>query len=234
MRNLTVFTTLALCLLCFLNCEKAEKSEIVKDIVKAAPKNAKLVFENNYVKVVEFYLKPGDRLPMHEGGKRLVYALTDYIIKWTEGDQVSTKEWTRRDIHWHDAIDHAVENIGETDAKFVVFSRKESDLASTEGYDVSKNAAECDSAHSKIIFRNDEVCVIEVNIPPGEQQPMHHGINRLIYSLDPYEIRYTSDKMGVKEAEFHSGDVHWHGADEHAVENIGDTPVAYLIIEFLK
>ncbi len=234
MKYLMVFAILALYLLCFLNCEKAEKNEIVKDIVKAAPENTKLIFENNYVKVIEFYLKPGEKLPMHEGGKRIIYALTDYTIKWIEEDQISTKEWTRRDIHWHEAIAHAVENIGETDAKFVVFTRKESELAPTEGYDVSKNAAECDSAHSKIIFHNEEVCVVEVNVPPGEQQQMHHGINRLIYSLDPYEIRYTSDKMGVKEAEFHAGDVHWHGADEHAIENIGNTPASYLIIEFLK
>jgi len=81
MRNLIVFIILALYLLCFLNCEKAEKNEIVKDIVKFAPKNTKLVFENDYVKVIEFYLKPGEKLPMHEGGKRIIYALTDYTIK---------------------------------------------------------------------------------------------------------------------------------------------------------
>lgn len=230
LRFVLLLSTLAL----IINCQKKEDQEVVQNILKEAPQHSKLVFENEFARVVEFYLKPGEKLPMHQGGKRLVYALTDFSIQWKEGGEVSSKDWTRRDIHWHDGIPHAVENIGDTDAYFVVFTRQEQPLPSTGEYTVSMDAVVCDTTHTSMVFKNDYVCVAEVNIPPGEKQPMHQGINRLIYSLDPYKIRYTSDKMGIKESSMEAGEVHWHTADAHAVENIGDTPVSYLIIAFLK
>ena len=189
-------------------------------------------FENNYVKLTEFKLKPGDKLPSHEGGPRVVYAFSDYKIKWTEGDQVSEKEWTKGDVHWHDAIEHAVENIGNTDANYIVVTRKEKALPETGDYDIANDASQQDSEHSKVIFENDYVRLIEVKLAVGDSQPMHHGVNRLIYSLTSYQIQYTSDQMDTKSSKIEAGEIHWHTADKHAVENNGETTAHYLIFEF--
>lgn len=127
-----------------------------------------------------------------------------------------------------------MENIGDTDASYLVVTRKDMALPTTEGYEVSKDASMLDMDHSENIFENDYVRIIEVNIPVGEGQPMHQGVNRLIYSLTPYTIKYTSDKMETKESTMEAGDAHWHTADEHAVENIGETDAHYVIFEFKK
>jgi quercetin dioxygenase-like cupin family protein len=199
--------------------EKAATTEIVQ-------------FENDYVKLSEFKLKPGEKLHKHKGGLRVVYALSDYKIKWTEGDQVSEKEWTKGDVHWHDAIDHAVENIGDTDANYIVVTRKEKALPESGDYDIANDASQQDSKHAKTIFENDHVRIIDIKLAVGDSQPMHHGVNRLIYSLTSYQIQYTSDQLDTKNSKIEAGAIHWHTADKHAVENIGETAAHYLIFEF--
>ena len=194
--------------------------------------NATVQFENDYVKVTEFMLKPGDKIPSHEGGLRAVYALSEYKIKWTEGDQVSEKEWQKGDVHWHDAIEHAVENIGDTDASYVVVTRKELALPEAGDYTIAEDASQLDSEHANSIFENEHVCIIEVKLAAGDSQPMHHGINRLIYSLTSYQIEYTSEQMDTKNSKIEAGGIHWHTADKHSVKNNGETLAHYLIFEF--
>jgi hypothetical protein len=191
-------------------------------------------FENEFVKVSEFVLKSGDKTPLHEGGARVVYALSDYKIKWTEGDQVSEKAWQKGNVHWHEAIEHAVENIGETEANYIVVTRKENPLPETGDYSMAKDASQSDTEHATAVFENEHVRVIEVKLAAGDSQPMHDGVNRLIYSLSAYEIEYTSDQMDTKHMNMNKDDIHWHTADKHAVKNIGETLAHYLIFEFVQ
>jgi hypothetical protein len=189
-------------------------------------------FENEFVKVSEFVLKSGDKIPLHEGGPRVVYALSNYTIKWTEGDQVSDKTWQKGDVHWHEAIEHAVENIGETEANYLVITRKENPLPETGNYSINQDASQSDTDHATAVFENDNVRVVEVKIAAGDSQPMHDGVNRLIYSITAYKIEYTSDQMDTKEMTMNAGDIHWHTSDQHAVKNIGETLAHYVIFEF--
>jgi len=206
------------------------KPEPVEDILAASPELSALVFENEYVRVVEFALGPGDELPLHHGAKRVIYALSDYTIEWLEGDAPpATKEWTRGEVHFHDAMTHSARNTGSTEARYLVVSRKPTPLPIIEAYDVEADAAESDADHSKAVFENDQVKVIEVRIAPGEKQPAHHGLNRVIYALSDYTITYTSDRTGTEESVVKTGEAHWHESDEHAVENTGETEAHYLI-----
>lgn len=211
-----------------------QQQKTANDIVAEYPDNAKVVFENKYVQVVKFTLEPGDKLPLHKGGKRVVYALSDYKVKWTEGDETSEKEWQKGNVHWHDAVPHAIENIGKTDADYLVVTRKDTALPETDEYDLSRDASQLDSEHSKIIFDNDHVRVIDVKLGSGESQPKHEGIYRLIYSLSDYKIEYTYNETNSVETDMEKGYVHWHAPDKHSVKNIGDSPVHYLIFAFKK
>jgi hypothetical protein len=105
----------------FIGCGEQKEATVVEDIVAAAPEMVKVIFDNEFVKAVEFTIKPGEKLPLHKGGQRAICSLSDYTIRWTEGDQTIEKSWTKGDVHWHDAVDHAVENIGDTDAHYLIF-----------------------------------------------------------------------------------------------------------------
>jgi hypothetical protein len=105
-------------------------------------------------------------------------------------------------------------------------------LPETGNYGIEHDASQADTEHATAIFENEYLRVIEVKLATGESQPMHDGINRLIYSLNAYKIEYTSDQMDMKELTMEIGDIHWHGADKHAVKNTGETIAHYLIFEF--
>jgi hypothetical protein len=61
---------------------------------------------------------------------------------------------------------------------------------------------------------------------------MHAGINRIIYSLSDYDIKYDSGKDGSRNETFNQGDVHWHDACRHALENTGQTEAKFLVVGF--
>ncbi|MBN1481016.1 hypothetical protein EH223_00915 [candidate division KSB1 bacterium] len=231
MRYFYVFPLFLAAALFFSGCTQQQK--VVEDIVAAHPEHAKVVFENAYVNAVEFTLSPGDKLPLHKGGARVVYSLSDYKLKWTEADEESEKEWAKGDAHWHAGIDHAAENIGDTEAQYIVVTRTDSMLPDIGDYDISQDASQLDPEHAKNIFENEHVRIVEVMLPPGESQPLHQGINRLIYSLSSYNIKYVSDQID-KETQTEQGEAHWHAADQHAVQNIGETDAHYIIFEFKK
>lgn len=82
-----------------------------------------LLFENNNVRVVEVSLEPGQATPSHPGGHRVIYSLGDYTIRWTEGDaEPNEVKWEAGEAHWHDPAEHSVENVGQTPARYLVFT----------------------------------------------------------------------------------------------------------------
>jgi hypothetical protein len=220
----------------FLGCGADEprepEVEVVRDIVAAAPEMASVVFENDYVRAILFRLQPGDALPEHAGHGRAIYSLSDYRLLWTEAGESSEKEWRAGQAHWHDALDHAASNIGESEAVFLVVARKDASLPAAADYHVDHDAASTEAGHAHLVFENEHVRITDVTLPPGAAQTPHHGLNRLVYSLSDYSIRYTSDRLDDVEGSFAAGDAHWHEADEHAVENIGTTEARYVIFQF--
>lgn len=219
------------------SCKRQQKKspeEITPDAVVATPQHAEPVFDNEYVKALRFTLEPGDNIPLHQGARRAIYSLSDYRIKWTEGERQTEKEWRKGQVHWHDAVPHAVENIGNTKAEYLVVARKDADLPLFEGDETSHAIDQLDVPYSSVILENEDVHVMEVKLPSGEKQQMHSGGHRLIYALTAYDAKYLSNEMETKESTVKAGTAHWHGPDKHAVENAGNTSASFLIFEFKK
>lgn len=208
----------------FISCERAEE-----DILVLMPENTQLLFENEYVRVLNITLEPGDKQPLHFGGNRLIYALSDYTIKYYRDEDATEIPWNEGGIHWHDAGKHAVENVGETIAEYLVFERKAIELP-VESDEISETGIMIqDIEYATAIFENDYAHVVRVHLPADSSIPEHDGIYRLVYSLSDYTIRYTSEINGMSETEFEAGDIHWHSPGVHSVENIGDKDALFLI-----
>ena len=219
------------------SCERQPKKspgEITPDAVVATPQHAEPIFDNDYVKALRFTLVPGDNIPLHQGARRAIYSLSDYKIKWTEGDVQTEKEWKRGQAHWHDAAQHAVENIGTSKAEYLVVARKDADFPVLEGDQKLSATNPPDTAHLSVLLDSEDVRVMEVELPSGQKQPMHSGGYRLIYALTAYDIEYRCDASETKESTVDAGTAHWHGPDSHAVENTGKTSANFLIFEFKK
>ena len=89
---------------------------MAKHILKVAPKSAKIVFENDVVRVIEITMRKGQKVPMHSHNKGLSYSLNNGKIRSTTEDGKSSAFKIRKgEIGWSGvdgAETHAVENLG--------------------------------------------------------------------------------------------------------------------------
>ena len=100
------------CALLALACVFAG-SVFAQDMVKVAPKNTKVLIDNDQVRVIEVWLKPGESLPMHSHPANVSYVLSDGKLRVTMADgKTVDKEPKAGTASWSEAVTHAVEGRG--------------------------------------------------------------------------------------------------------------------------
>ena len=97
---------------------------------------------------------------------------------------------------------------------------------------VTSNLAELTPDKAKVILETEKVKVLEIVLDPGEKQPEHDAASRLIYSLTAAKLGFTAADE-TTEIEFAPGDAHYHQGGKHAVTNLGEEPVRYLVFEMM-
>lgn len=81
-------------------------------------------------------------------------------------------------------------------------------------------------------FENDRVRVLGASIPPGEGHGMHWHPQHLVHTLSAYKVQDTFPDGSTNNMERDAGEVLWGEELSHATENVGETAVHALIIEF--
>ena len=84
----------------------------------------------------------------------------------------------------------------------------------------------------KIIFENERMRLLEVTVKPGERAEMHSHPENIVYILAPGVMRFTNQNNEPKDVTFKIGDTAYTKATTHAVENIGDTELKAIQMEF--
>jgi hypothetical protein len=86
------------------------------DPVKVAPTTHKLLFENQYVKVIEAKIPPGVHDAKHGHKKGVLVFLADYDVKMTLFPSGETKlvHRTAGTAVWSDPLVHETVNVGKT------------------------------------------------------------------------------------------------------------------------
>lgn len=82
----------------------------------------------------------------------------------------------------------------------------------------------------RVIFENDRVRVLEYRDGPGAKTAPHRHPDSVMYTLSSFRRRIESGGRQV-DVELPAGQVRWVGAQEHAGENIGDTPTRAVFVE---
>lgn len=96
-----------------------------QDLVKVAPKNCKVLLENDRVRVLRVVTKPGEKLEMHSHPANIIYALTLNKAKFTSADgKTEERELKAGQAVWSDAVTHSVENIGTGEDRALVIELK--------------------------------------------------------------------------------------------------------------
>ncbi|MBI3524474.1 MAG: cytoplasmic protein [Betaproteobacteria bacterium] len=100
-------------------------SVYAQDMVKIAPHNTKVLFENDRVRVLETLTKPGEKLPMHSHLPRVNYFLNPLKERITyEGKQPQDFSWKAGEVAFSEAVKLEVVNIGTTEGHNIVVELK--------------------------------------------------------------------------------------------------------------
>jgi len=104
----------------------AAKPVLAQDVAKVAADACKVILENDRVRVLDFWVKPGQKVAMHSHPAAITYFITAGKLKTTMADgKVNETEAKAGETRWSDPITHANENIGDTDAHVIVIELKE-------------------------------------------------------------------------------------------------------------
>ena len=85
-------------------------------ILEVAPKSAKLVFENETVRVFMVTMRKDQKIPMHSHNKGFSYSLNAGRIRSTRADgKLRTVNVKKGEADWsEEGYSHAVDNLGPT------------------------------------------------------------------------------------------------------------------------
>jgi quercetin dioxygenase-like cupin family protein len=104
----------------------AAKPVMAQDVAKVAPDACKVILENDRVRVLDFWVKPGQKVAMHSHPAAITYFITGGKLKTTMPDgKVTETEAKAGEVRWSDPLTHANENIGANEAHVIVIELKE-------------------------------------------------------------------------------------------------------------
>jgi hypothetical protein len=97
-----------------------------QDAIRVAPKNYKVLLDNNRVRVLDLQLKPGEKIGMHSRPAAVSYYLEDCQIKVIYPDRKTTQLNRRAgQTFWGEPGVSAAENVGRTNVHAIVVEIKE-------------------------------------------------------------------------------------------------------------
>lgn len=98
---------------------------MAQDPVPIYPANYKVLLENERVRVLDFQLKKGAKEEFHAHPAAVTYVLAPFKIRFTFPDgSTRIREAKAGEIFYGDALTHASENIGDTDAHGLLIEMK--------------------------------------------------------------------------------------------------------------
>lgn len=100
-------------------------SAMAQDPVPIYPDNYKVLLENDRVRVLDFQLKKGAREDFHQHPAAVTYVLAPFKIRFSFPDGTTKiREAKAGDVFYGEALIHASENIGDTDAHGILVEMK--------------------------------------------------------------------------------------------------------------
>ena len=101
-------------------------SGAAQDMATTAGDNAKVLLDNDKVRVLELQMAPGGKTGMHSHGDNIVYFVTGGDSTQTNADGTSKTLHTRPgEILWSGPVTHDTLNTGKTAVKALIIELKE-------------------------------------------------------------------------------------------------------------
>jgi len=203
-----------------------------QDVVQLAPDQAKVVLENDRVRVLRFNLPGHSKLPMHSHPAYVLVGFTAAHAKYTAPDGKTTTQRTKAgSVSYSKGLTHATENLSGTATESVMVELKKAGAATAM---TTLDPIKLDPKHYKVVIDNDDFRVLRVKYGPHEKSVMHeHPATVAVYMTDTHGKMTLADGTS-RDSSGKARDVFWADAGKHLPENTGDTPFEVTAIELKR
>jgi quinol monooxygenase YgiN/quercetin dioxygenase-like cupin family protein len=104
---------------------RVTSAALAQDPLPLYPENYKVIVENERVRVLDFRLRKGAKEESHSHPAHVVYVVAPFRIRFTFPDGHSTVRVAKAgEVLYSEAVTHASENIGDTDAHGILVELK--------------------------------------------------------------------------------------------------------------
>jgi beta-alanine degradation protein BauB len=101
----------------FVACSVLVAHAIAMDFIEAAPKQTKVLVDNDKVRVIRAIFRKGDKVPMHSHPDIVVYVLKGGKTKFTNADgKVIDSASKPGDSYFRPAVTHSHEHLEDSEA----------------------------------------------------------------------------------------------------------------------
>ena len=198
------------------------------DSVKVDPVHHQVLFENDQVRVVRWFVAAGDTTLHHSHPNNLNICLTDYHGKVTEPHaKVSEVQAKAGSVAWRQAGSHAVKNLTNHPMEGIIVEPKQPASTRPAG---SPDPVAVDPEHHKIEFENEQMRVLREYRRPGDL-PMHGHPDNVQVLLTDLNVIVTTADGKTQTVTGKAGEVRWRPAIQHRGVVMGEKPVEQILVE---
>jgi hypothetical protein len=216
-----------------------------QDPLKVAPQAYKLIFENEYVKVVRVYYAPREKVVAHEhtpNASAYVYlndggpVLFNHIDKdYGAVTRPATKAGSFR-VYKGIQESHEVENKSDLPSEFlrVEFKTDPVDEKTLRGK-FFREAYPAGENFQKIQFENPQIRITRLVCAKGKKLDVSTTASEpgLLIALSPADLKASGSQGTDKKIVLTSGQPEWLAANQQQlIENVGNAPVEMLRFDF--
>ena len=203
------------------------------DIVAVSPDRAKVLLENDHVRVVEYSLQPGQRDQPHTHPAKVSYVKSGGTLRvHPDGAPPFTVADTAGHVVWGNVTPrHFVENTGTTPVSILLF-----EVRGVKGQAAPpvQDPAVVNPASISVKLDHESVRVMEAVLPPGFKEVQHTHPPYVMYIVGGGKVRLHSADGRWRDSEFKTGDVFFSDGITHWAENTGTSTIKVLLVEIRK
>ncbi len=210
----------------------ASTTAFAQDPAKVAPKQCKVAFENQYVRVLHWTIGPHEKVSMHGHPALVSISLSGSKSRYTSPDG-KTREvgGNAGQAVWNDPEKHASENLSDTTGEVIQVELKEKPGSAITTIAAAEDSVKVDPRHYAAEFENDRVRVLRIKYGPHEKSVMHaHPANVAVYLTDG-RAKMTLPDGKTGETNLKAGQVKWADKEKHLPENVGTAPFELILVE---
>src|SRR6266404_2682852 len=195
----------------------AAMAAFAQDVVKLAPDQAKVIFENDRVRVLHFTEAGHGKLPMHSHPGYVTVGFTNDHSKYTFPDGKTSDDRTKAgSVTYSKPLTHAYENLSGSASESVMVELKKP----AAGAKITLDPVKLDPKHYKVILENDQVRVLRVTYGPHEKSAMHEHPASVAVFMNDGHVKFNLADGTSQEVVSKAHDATWSDAGKHLPENL--------------